>query len=48
MKNHFNKELAMNKEDNENFKNSGKRWICDNIYVDNDVKVMDHYHITRK
>ena len=25
-----------------------KSWICDNDYVDNDVKVRDHFHITRK
>ena len=25
-----------------------KCWICDNDYVDNDVKVRDHFHITGK
>ena len=25
-----------------------KCWICDNDYVDNDVKVRDHCHISRK
>ena len=25
-----------------------KCWICDNDYVDNDVKVRDHCHITGK
>ena len=29
-------------------KNSTKCWICDNDYVDNDVKVRDHCHITGK
>ena len=48
MKKNFNKELVMTKEDNENFKNSSKCWICDNDYVDNDVKVRDHCHIIRK
>ena len=48
MKKHFNKELVMTKEDNEDFKNSTKCWICDNDYVDNDVKVRDHCHITGK
>ena len=38
----------MTKEDNEDFKNSTKCWICDNNYVDNDVKVKDHCHITEK
>ena len=46
IKKHFNKELVMTKEDNENFKNSTKCWICDNDYVDNDAKVRDHCHIT--
>ena len=35
-------------EDNEDFKNSTKCWICDNDYVDNDVKVIDHYRVTEK
>ena len=43
MKKHFNKELVMTKEDNEDFENSAKFWICD---IDNDVKVRDHCHIT--
>ena len=34
----------MNTEDNKNFKSSTKCWICDNDYVDNDVR--DHCHIT--
>ena len=47
-KKHFNKELVMNKEDNKYFKNSTKCSICDNEYVDNDVKVRDHFQITEK
>ena len=35
------------KEANKNFKNSTKWWICNNNYIDNDVKVKDHCHITR-
>ena len=38
----------MTKEDNEDFENSTKCWICDNDYVDSDVKVRDHCHITGK
>ena len=38
MKKHFNKELAMTKEDDENFESSTKFWICDNIFVEGDVK----------
>ena len=38
----------MTKEDNEDFENFTKCWICDNDYVDNDVKVRYHCHITGK
>ena len=38
----------MTKKTNKDFKNCNKCWICDNHYVDNDVKVRDHCHITRK
>ena len=38
----------MSKEDNEDFENPTKWWICDNDYVDIDVKVSDHCHITGK
>ena len=31
MKKHFDKELVMTKEDNEDFENSTKCWICDVI-----------------
>ena len=44
MKKYFSKELVMTKEDNENFKNSSKCWICDIDYVNNDVKVRDNCH----
>ena len=46
MKKHFNKELVMAKEDNGDFKNSTKCWICDNYYIGTDVKVKDHCHMT--
>ena len=48
MRKHFDKELVVTKEDNEDFENSTKYWICDNDYVDGDVKVRDHCHITGK
>ena len=44
MKKNFKKKLVMNKEDNEDFKIPTKCWICENDYVDNDVKVRDHCH----
>ena len=47
IKKHFNKKLAMTQEDNEDLKNSSKCWICDNDYIDNDVKIRDHCHILK-
>ena len=41
-------ELVMTKEDNEDLKNSTKCWICGNDYIDNDVRVRDHCHVTGK
>ena len=38
----------MTKEDNENFKNSTNYLICNNNYIDNNVKVRDHCYITGK
>ena len=38
----------MTKKDDEDFENSTKCWICDNAYVDSDVKVRYHCHITGK
>ena len=48
MKKHFNKEPVMTKKDSEDFENSAKCCICDNAYVDGDVKVRDHCHTTGK
>ena len=36
----------MIKEDNQDFENSTKCCICDNTYVDGEVKVRDNYHIS--
>ena len=36
----------MTKEDNEKFKSSTKYRVCDNDYVDYNVEVRDHCHIT--
>ena len=47
MKKYGNKEPMMTKEDNENFENSTKCWIC-NDCIDTDVKVRDHCQITGK
>ena len=48
MKKHFNKELVMIKEDNEDLKNSTKCWIYDNDYINTDVKVRDDCYISGK
>ena len=48
MKENFDKELVIAKENNEDFEKSTKCWTCENNYVDNDVKVRDHCHITGK
>ena len=39
MKKHFNKEFVVTKEDNENFENAGKCWICDNSFVEGGVEL---------
>ena len=48
MKKTFNKKLVMTAENDEDFENSTKCCICNNVYVDGDVKVRDHCHITKK
>ena len=45
MKKHFSKELVKTKKD---FKNSTNCWICDDDYVESNVKVRNHCHITGK
>ena len=36
------------KKDDEDFEKSTKFWTCNNGYVDGDLKVKDHCHITKK
>ena len=48
VKKHLTKELVMSKKDNEDFEKSTKCWIYDHDYIDTDVKVRDHCHITGK
>ena len=38
----------MTKKDEKDFENSTKCWISHNVYVDDNVKVRDHGHITGK
>ena len=46
MKKHFNIKLLMTKEGGEDFQNSTKFWICNNTFVDGNVKVRNYCHIT--
>ena len=54
MKKYFNKELVMTKKGNltkcelKRKENLTKCWFCDNDYIDNEVKLRDHCHITGK
>ena len=45
-KKYFNKELVM--VNMMKILKTLLRWICDNVYVEGDVKVRDHCHITGK
>ena len=47
MKKHFNKNLIMTEEE-ENFQSSNTCWICEKLIEDDDEKIRDHCHITRK
>ena len=47
MKKHFNKNLVMTVEENEEFERSNICWIFDKL-IDFDDKVRDHCHITGK
>ena len=38
----------MYKEDDTDIENSTKSWICNNDYVDGDIKVRNHCHTTGK
>ena len=48
MKKHFNKELVMTKENNENFESSTKCWIFYNAFRKGYVKVKDRCHVIGK
>ena len=48
MKKYFNKEFSMEREDGEELENSTKCRICDISYIEDDVKVRNHCHITVK
>lgn len=48
IKNNFNKPLKMTNEDEENFQKADKCYICGKKYVDKDIRVRDHCHVTGK
>ena len=47
-KKHFNKNLIMSKEEEEQFQSSNACLICEKLIDDDDEKVRDYCHITRK
>ena len=46
MKKDSNEEAVMAKEDDENFENSTKCWICDSTFAEGDNKVRDNFLVT--
>ena len=48
MNKHFNKNLIMSEEEEEEFQSSNMCWICEKLIENDDEKVRDHCHITGK
>ena len=48
MKEHFNKNLIMNEEEEYLFQQSNSCWISKKLIDNDDEKVRDHCHITEK
>ena len=48
MKKHFNKNLMMSEEEEEQFQSRNIFWICEKFIDDDDEKVRDHCHVTGK
>ena len=48
MKKHFNKNLIMSEEEEEEFQSSNTCWICEKLIDNDDEKVRDHCHVTGK
>ena len=44
----FNKEIVITEKENGNFENFTKCCICDSYYIDVDVKLGGHCHVTGK
>ena len=45
---HFNQDMILTKDDEQNFTNANKCYNCDKKYSEKDVRVRDHCHITGK
>ena len=45
---HFNKDMIITKNDDINFKNADRCYICNKKYSEKDIGVRDHCHITGK
>ena len=48
MKKHFNKNLIMSEEKEDQFQSSNTCWICEKLIYNDDEKVRDHCHGTAK
>ena len=48
IKKHFNKNLILSEEEEEEFQSSKTCWICEKLIENDDEKVRDHCHITGK
>ena len=48
MKKHFNKNLIMTEEEEENVQSSNTCWIYEKLIEDDNEKVRDHFHIIGK
>ena len=47
-KEHFNKDMIMTRTDKRNFKKAKKCHICNKKYIETDIRVRDHCHVTGK
>ena len=43
---HFNKDMILTKDDEQNFKNADKCYICNKNYSGKDIRARDHCYIT--
>ena len=46
VKKHFNKNVILSEEEEEQFQSSKTCWICEKLTENDDEKVRDHCHIT--